>query len=375
MKTPAVRVWEEVSLTALRNNFLAIQKQLPGFRVMTVVKAQAYGLGVHPAAKTFLDAGCAGFCAATWDEARELVPYGLPVQILGGVFDFELPEAVRAGNVILGITDFETAERFSAEAVRQGKTLECHFALDTGMGRLGILYYDAPEVIRRCAALPNLACRGIYSHFPQAYTGPDSFAEIQRKRFLDVLESCAANGIHFDKIHMANSDAVNLFPGVCSAPFNYARAGIDLYGSFTPEGRAIGLVPAIELRTRLVAARILPKGYSVGYERTCILDHDTLVGTVAAGYADGLPLQLSNRGRALYRGVSCPILGRISMDYTAVSLDAFRPGECRMGDVVTLIGRDGDSEIRAEEWAELKKSHVYDILCSIGPRVERVYCS
>ncbi len=349
----------EVDLDSLRKNFLSIKEKMKNCRVMGVVKADAYGLGVHPVAQTLKAAGAAGFCVATWEEASALLKYDLPIQILGAVFDFELPHAV-ANNVILGITDLETAERFSAEAVRQNRPLECHIKIDTGMGRLGILYDDAVEVIRKICALPNLKCKGIYSHFSQAYTGEESFAAKQLKRFLDVLDGCHAAGINFEKIHMANSDGIRLFDRCGEPPFNYARAGFSMYH---------GANPVVKLCSRLGAIRKMPCGYSIGYERTCTLQKDSLVGIIAAGYADGVPLALSNRGFVSFRGKRCPVLGRVSMDYTAILLDGINDPE--IGEDVTLFG---DELVRADEWAALKGSHVYDIFCSVSRRVKRIYC-
>lgn len=374
MNIPDSRVREEIDRGALRDNFLALRELAAPAGVFAVVKANAYGLGVKPVARTLKEVGCAGFCVASFDEAEELLNFGLPVQILGSVFDFELPRAVAAG-IILGITGFAEAEKYSSEAVRQGRTLECHFKIDTGMGRLGIRVDEAPEVIRRVLSLPNLNCCGIYSHFSEAETGDgeDSFSAVQIRRFLDLLDSCAAQGIRFAKIHMANSDALRLLENTHRAPFNFVRTGLSMYGAFDDSARTFGLKNTVSLRTLLAAARLLPAGASVGYGRTKILEKDTLVGTVSAGYADGLPLALSNRGRVLYRGRFCPVLGRISMDYTTISLDGFSADEWRAGDIVTLIGRDGDSEIRLEEWSGLKGTHPYDILCSVGGRVKKVY--
>lgn len=367
------RTWEEVDLSVIRHNFESIRAHLgKEMNVMAVLKANAYATGMREAAAVLKQAGAAGFCAATQAEAHEMQAFGLPVQILGGVFDFELEQAVADG-AILGITDLATAERYSAEAVRQNKTVECHFKLDTGMGRLGILYQDAPEVIRAAVRLPNLHCCGIYSHFPKAYSGEGSFAAEQAKRFLGVLDSCAASGITFEKVHMANSDAINLFDRVHHAPFNFARAGIDMYGEFEPGAKEIGLKNAVNLYTRLVSARRLSAGWSIGYERTCILQKDTLVGTIAAGYADGLPLPLSNQGKVILNGHVCPVLGRISMDYTTISLDGLDESECKMGTPVVLWGESGGNRITATDWAKLKGTHEYEILCAVSPRVARIH--
>ena len=351
------RVSALADLTQLRNNFETIRQRIAPLDLMTVVKANAYGIGVHPVAETLKAAGSAGFGVSCWNEAQELLRYDLPIQILGGIFPDELPHVVQ-NNFIAGITDLETAQEFSAEALRQNRTLQCHFKLDTGMGRLGIRWEQAPELIRKITALPNLDCCGIYAHFPKVSDEPFSLEQV--RRFKQVLSDCSAAGISFKKIHMANTDAQEALEPVCTAPFNMARTGLGLYKN------------VVSLKTKLVSARRMPAGHSIGYERTCVLEKDTLVGTIAAGYADGLPLALSNRGRVLYQGKSCPILGRISMDYTTIALDP--DTKWQKGDTVTLVGQDGAEQIAMDEWADLKQTHVYDVLCSISPRVKREYC-
>ncbi len=345
------RISALVDLARLQKNFETIRTGHNGLKIMTVVKADAYGLGVHPVAETLKHAGTDGFCVATCAEGLELLEYGRPVQILGAVMPEELEEAVRH-QFILGITDLETAEKYSAEAVRQNKTIQCHFKLDTGMGRLGILYHEAPEIIREAVRLPNLDCCGIYSHFPQ--TGTD-FAEEQIRRFRGVLAQTEQLGIRFRTIHMANSDAVSGCPEVLLPPFNEARPGLALYRD------------VLSLTARIAAVRMMPAGHSIGYDRTCVLEKETRVGTITAGYADGLPLALSGRGSVLVNGVRCPILGRVSMDYTTIDLTACP--DAKPGDTVTLLSKD----LPLSEWAELKGTHVYDIQCAISKRVPRIY--
>ncbi len=346
------RIRADVNLTQLQKNFEVIRSRSKNMKVMTVVKADAYGLGVHPVAEALKNAGCDGFCVATCAEGLELLKYEKPVQILGAVMEEELPAAVKHG-FILGITDQETAERYNAEAEKQQKIIPCHFKIDTGMGRLGILHHEANEVIRRTVRLPNLDCCGIYSHFPQVES---DFTHEQIRRFCSVLTQAESDGIFFRTIHMANSDAIRGCGKVLQAPFNEVRAGLALYRD------------VLSLTARIAAVRVIPAGSSIGYDRTCILQKDTRVGTVTAGYADGLPLALSNRGRICVNGKNCPVLGRISMDYTTVDLTSCP--EVKPGDSVTLLG---NGQIPPEEWAELKGSHVYDIQCSISKRVPRRY--
>lgn len=368
------RVWLEIDLDTVRENFLKIREAAAPAQVLAVLKANAYGLGVQPIAETLLKAGAAGFCAATLEEALFLKQYGKPVEILGGVLDFEREAAVEHG-LILGLTDLECARKISAEAVRQNKTAECHFKLDTGMGRLGILARDAVKVIPEILRLPNLDCCGIYTHFPSSERGPNEENLAQIRRFLSVIEQLAAQGIRFRKIHMANSDAINHLPMTHQPPFTHVRAGIDLHGSFSGANNNLNLKPVFSLKSRLLAHRMMPAGHGIGYNSTCRLNGDTRVGTVTAGYADGIPLGISNRGKVIIRGKVCPVLGRISMDYLTVSLEPFGDKPPAPGETVTLIGQDGPAAVTTEEWAEWKGTHPYDVMCSFGPRVKRFYLS
>jgi alanine racemase len=366
------RIWLEIDLDTVRGNFLKIRAAAAPAETLAVLKANAYGLGVKPIAKVLLDAGAAGFCAATLEEALFLKSFGKPVQILGGVLDSEREDAV-ANGLILGITDPDCAQKISAEAVRQNKTAECHFKLDTGMGRLGILAADAEKIIPQIMKLPGLDCCGIYTHFPSSERGPNEENLAQIERFLSVIRNLKKQGIVFRKIHMANSDAINHLPQTHQPPFTHVRAGIDLHGSFSGGRDGLGLDSVFTLKSRLLAHRMMPAGHGIGYNSTCILPKDTRVGTVTAGYADGLPLGLSNRGKVIIRGKICPILGRISMDYMTVSLESFGDDPPEPGAEVTLIGRENGLTVSTEEWASLKGTHAYDVLCSFGPRVKRIY--
>ncbi len=366
------RVWLEVDLNKVWSNFRKIRDAAAPAQVLAVLKADAYGLGVKPVAECLARAGAAGFCAATLKEALELKSFGKPVMILGGVLDSELGDAV-ANDIILGITDAGCARKISSEAARQGKTAEVHFKLDTGMGRLGILAKDAARIIPEIRRLPNLDYAGIYTHFPSSERGENEENLAQIDRFLKVIDALAEQGIRFRKIHMANSDAVNLLPAVHRPPFTHVRTGIDLHGSFSRGKDGLGLESVFTLKSRLLTWRKMPAGSPIGYNSTCRLEKDTVLGTVTAGYADGLPLELSNRGSFLIRGKQCPVLGRISMDYTTVSLEAFGSELPEPGTEVTLIGQDNGSAVTTEDWVGLRGTHAYDVLCSFGRRVERHY--
>ena len=328
-------------------------------------------MGARPIAEALRAAGAAGFGVAEMNEALELVDLGLPVQILGNVIPAEIPAGVAHG-VVFPLNDLDTAKLISEEAVRQHKTVEGQFLIDTGMGRLGFLVQNAEKDILACCKLPNLKCNGIYSHFPVAYRPDLDFSLQQVEKFRHLLAKLKTHGITFDYIHMAASDGSNNFPCSYAPPFTRVRVGINLYGSFDPEGRrAFNLKPVLSLKTKLVAKRTLPAGTTIGYGCTYVTQEPMLEGTISAGYADGLPLSMSNRGYVLIRGKLCPVLGRVSMDYTNVSL-ANVP-EAEVGDDVICIGGEGPRAISVDTMAQIKGTHSYDIICSFGNRVQRRY--
>lgn len=371
MNTIPRRVWLEINLVTLTNNYRKIAEAVAPAKVITVLKANAYGLGVLPIAETLAKAGTSGFGVAEPYEALQLLTLGKPVQILSSVLPEEIEPMVAAG-VTLPVTDLPTANLISAAATRLGKTATVHFKLDTGMGRLGILASDAPAVIRAAHKLPGLNGEGIFSHFPFAYETGSELTNHQMDLFCAILDDVARDGITFAKRHIANSDAINNFPRACQPPFNFVRTGINLHGSFDTAGkRSLRVKPVLTLKTRLTAIRLLPAGTGIGYGHTYRLARPTRVGTVSAGYADGMPLALSNRGYLLIHGVPCPILGRLSMDYTTVSLESVP--DAAVGDEVVCLGGEGIHALSVEDWAALKNTHPYEIICSFGNRVERRY--
>ena len=368
----ARRVTLEVDAAALTANFAAVKKQVGHCRILTVLKADAYHVGAEFMAGQAVRCGAARIGVADLAEALELEKFGLPIQILGVLMPGEVPVAVAHG-LICPVNGLPMAETLSREALKQKKTVRCHVILDTGMGRFGLRVPEAAEGIRAIAALPGLELEGIYSHFPMGGIPGEEQTLRQIADFRGVLKNLENAGIAFPLRHFAASDGITCQEETLKEPFNMVRLGLLWYGHCRNEhGARLHLRPALRLRTVVGAVRELPAGMTVGYFRTCKLAKKTRVATVCAGYADGLPLALSNRGRVLIRGVSCPILGRLSMDYITVDVSHV-PGEVGWGTPVTLWGRDGGEEIEIEEWAQLKNTHCHDILCALGNRVERIY--
>jgi len=372
------RVWVEASLGRLASNYGRIAEAVKPARVLCVMKANAYGLGVLPFVRALAATDTAGFGVAEPFEALQLVDAmsaGLiprkPVQILSSILPDEIQPMVDAG-VTLPVIDVPTARLIAAAARRRRTVAKVHFKIDTGMGRLGIPARDAPRVIRAVARLGHLDCEGIFSHCPMAYDPANPFTEEQIDVFKSILADVAKDGIRFKKVHIAASDAINNFPRAFRRPFNLVRTGINLHGSFDPNGRrALNVEPVLTLKTRVAQVRTLPAGTTLGYGRTWCLSRPTRVATISAGYADGLPLALSNRGHVLINGAICPVIGRISMDYTTV--DATLAPSASPGDEVVCLGGSGKGMVTPDDWGAIKGTHAYEIICSLGNRVERVY--
>jgi alanine racemase len=365
------RVWVDIDLNTLRDNYISIAGTVAPAQVLAVLKADAYGLGCLPIARALASAGVACFGVAEPNEAFRLAEVGLPVQILGAVLPDEIPELV-GRRIVLPLTDLASARRIAQEALRQGIVARGHLKIDSGMGRLGIPMDGAIETIRAIRQLPGLSCEGIYTHFPSAYRGGDDLTLRQIAGMVKLIHQLELEGITFACRHVANSDAINNYPQTAHPPFNWVRTGINLHGSFDTEGdRRLHLRSILTLKTRLMSNRLLPEGSTIGYGSTCRLPRAMPVGTISAGYADGLPLALSNRGHVLIHGCACPIIGRLSMDYTTVSLEHV-PGAAP-GDEVICLGGDGAQAITVESWARLKGTHPYEIICSFGNRVKRCY--
>ena len=262
------RVRVEIDLDALVRNYRRIADRAGAAKVLCVLKANAYGLGVGAFARTLAKAGCTMFGVAEPFEALELLKClrgaKADVQILSSVLPDEVPEMVRAG-VILPVTDLSAAKLISDAAVRANKTARVHFKIDSGMGRLGILADNAIGVMEEVRRLPALDCEGVFSHCPMAYDPKDPFTKRQIARFRRLVRAAAARGFSFRKVHIAASDAINNFPETARPPFNVVRTGINLHGSFDPNGRrALKVEPVLTLKTRVAQVRELPAGTTLG---------------------------------------------------------------------------------------------------------------
>lgn len=349
----------EIDTAALKSNVLALQNMSQQCDVLGVVKANAYGLSTDIVVPALMECGVKLLGAATLSEAAELLKYNVEVRILSGLMPEEIAPAIEMG-VTLPVIDLESALIINAEAARQKRKATVQLAIDSGMGRVGIPVRTARETVEKILALENLNVTGLYSHFPKAE--PGDTGSLEQIAAMKDLADCFS----LPQYHLAASEGTLFMPEAARAPFNLIRLGIGMYGVL-PDTPMLGTV---KFKSRLAAVRRCPAGGTVSYGRLHKLSSETLVGTVAAGYADGVPLQLTNKGFFRVNGKLCPILGKVTMDYTMICLDSVP--EARLGDEVELFTSAPGDPINLSSWCSYKRTHAWDILCAISPRVKRV---
>lgn len=369
------RVQARVDLNAIRHNLLEVRSKLKeDTKLMVIIKADAYGHGAVPLAKAIGDSGkIDAYGVAIIEEAIELREAGItkPMLILGYTPE-EQYDLVVAYDVAQTVFQYEMAEALSKEAVKQGKTAKIHIKVDTGMSRIG--FYDneeSIETIKRIAALPNIEIEGLFSHFACADETDKTSTLKQLERYITFITRLEQENIRIPVRHIANSAGIIEFP---QAYFNMVRCGIVTYGIYPSDmvnQVEIKLIPAMELKTHVIYVKDVEAGVGISYGATYVTDKKRRIATIPVGYADGYSRNLSNHGKVIIHGQYAPIVGRICMDQFMV--DVTDLPDVKQGDPVTLMGREGDAGIPAEELAEWSHSFAYELVCTIGKRIPRVY--
>jgi alanine racemase len=365
----------EISLDALEHNFTQIKKQTGTTRkILTVIKANAYGHGAVSIAKTLEGLGVDFFGVATCEEAVELRQASIttPIIVLGGFFHGQGDYAHRFG-LIPVVYNLESAEELSRCSSANNRTIPIHLKIDTGMGRLGILPSETRFFAQKLSQLKGIEVEGILSHLADTNQENHSGVEFTRRQielFNQQVEELGKMGITPLYRHLANSAAsIDELP----KSFNLIRPGIMLYGSYPAKRfqQTIDLKPVMSLTTRIISLKKVPQGSSISYGRTFTCERDSLIAALPIGYADGYCRSLSNRGEVLIRGTKAHVVGVVCMDMVMIDVTDV-PG-VSLGDEVVLMGSQEGEVITAEDIAEKMSTISYEFLCGIGPRVPRVY--
>jgi alanine racemase len=335
---------------------------------MAVVKGNGYGHGAVEAARAALAGGATWLAVSSVPEGLELREGKIeaPILQLGYTPPPLLGEAIAAG---LSLTVYEPGTVRTLRELPLPARARLHVKVDTGMHRLGATADDALSLARAIRAAPNLELEGVFTHFASAEDDL-AFTRAQLAQFLAIRDRIRSEtGLRFLS-HAANSAGLLR---VRESRLDLVRAGLVIYG-VSPDPAWTGepvLRPSLSWRTLVTNVATVPAGDTVGYGRTWTASGQRRVATLAVGYADGLHRRQSNRGRVLVRGQTAPIVGIVSMDQTAVDVTDV-PGVV-IGDVATLIGRDGASELSASSVGEAADTISYEVLCAISARVPRRY--
>jgi alanine racemase len=367
----AYRVKAEIDLDALQHNLRLIRQRAgPGVRVMLVVKADAYGHGARAIANHALRCGIESLGVGTSAEALELRHDGIraPILVLGTIIDDEARDCLRHG-VQIALHSSDRRARIQELAGESGVRAQVHLNVDTGMGRLGVLPGRAADLLREIRGSSHLELCGVMTHVSAAEGALADSTREQARSFEAVLRAAREEQLLRGSIHIANSAA--LFTSLRPL-YDTVRPGISAYGILNADLPGSGeLRPVLSLRTQIVFLKDVPAGTPIGYSSTWRAERPTRIATLPVGYHDGVPWRLSNCGEVLVRGRRAPIVGRVTMDYTTVDVGHI-PGVV-VGDTATLIGSDGHETITVEEVAAKAGTIAYEITCSVGRRVQRLY--
>ncbi|GFE62725.1 alanine racemase [Geobacter sp. AOG2] len=366
----------EINLDALRHNFEVIRAAIPRrTEILAVVKADAYGHGFMDISHELEALGVNAFGVAFLAEGIQLRKSGIdkPILLLGGVYPGQERKCI-GYNISTALFTLEQAQALNQAAGKLFRKAQVHLKIDTGMGRLGITYAEAPAFLSELKKLPHLALEGIVSHFASADELDESgqhFTRTQAERFGWVVAEARKAGFSPRYIHIANSAAALLRD---NAGCNLARPGIVLYGAIpSPDFQGkLDLRPVMRLKSRIAMLKWVEPGTTISYARRFTAPGRTLIASVPVGYADGYPRALTNRGEVLIRGQRARVAGTVCMDW--IMLDVTNIPGVAVGDEVVLIGDDGAGNcIHAEELAALAGTIPYEIFCGISKRVPRVY--
>ena len=367
------RVYTRVNLDNIQKNMQAVREKFgDDMIIMGIVKANAYGHGAVKVAKALVEYGAGMLGVAAIDEAVELRESGIdaPILILGQIFRQDYATAIE-NDVTCTVVDIVTAQGISQKAKELGKIAKVHIKIDTGMGRIGFQPdVDGEMQIKSVFNLENLSVDGAFTHFACADFEDKTSANAQKEKFLNFTDKLINEGYKFPIRHMYNSASAMELTGYAG---EMVRCGIMLYGLYPSDemNKDYKLYPALEFKSSVSFVKSVKKGFTVSYGSTYVAEKDMKIATVPAGYGDGYPRYLSNKGEVLIRGTRCKILGRVCMDQFMV--DVSHLPEVQIADEVTLVGTDGAETITVEDVSHGEYRFNYEFCCLITPRVPRIY--
>lgn len=363
------RLWIEINLKNLDKNFYLIKKLInKRVKILGVIKQNAYGHGLIPVARRLAQRGIDFLGVGNLEEAYVLEKARIPTPILllTSLLPQEIKEVVNLKNTRPTVMDLGSVYRLNKEAKKKKKIIPVHIKVDTGMGRLGIVYKEAKDFILKIRRYKNIFLEGIYTHFPSADTDVE-FTKFQIEIFNQLITFLKKEGIQFKYIHCANSIGIIRYP---NAHFNLVRPGLVLYGvNPYPKIKIKNLSPLLSLKSRIIFTKDLEKGWGISYNRTFITKRRTKIGVVSCGYADGYPWSVSNKAKVIIKDRFYPLRGRVCMDYIMVEIEK----NISAGEEVILIGKSKSKSISCEDLAGWAHTIPYEILTRLSLKIPRFY--
>ena len=361
-----------VDLDALRHNVAMARTLACGARLMATVKANAYGHGLVRTSRELLSFGADELGVAFLEEGIALRRAGItaPVLVLGGIIGNQISHFLEYDLMLTASSVFKLRQ-IEETAKAMGTRAKVHLKLDTGMGRIGVRHENAAPLFEAAAQSQHCEIRGVFSHLASSHAADPAFTRLQLDRFLGALDWFTRNGVPMPLRHIANSGALLQHP---AGVLDMVRPGIMLYGVYPdPEvKRSVELRPVLSFRTRVAYFKVVPAGYSLGYDHTWSAPSQTRIVTLPVGYGDGYSRALSNKGHVLIGGRRHPIVGMISMDQCMIDIAG---APAYNGDEAVLIGEQGSEIITVEEIARSAGTIPYEVLTGINTRVPREYVS
>ena len=361
-----------VNLKAIAHNTLTLKHHVgAGVLFMAVVKANAYGHGIIPVAKTAIAAGADWLGVALAEEAIELRHAGVthPILVLGAVAAEGANQLVQH-SISATVTTLESVLAMNAAAEAAGCNISIHIKVDTGMGRIGLHPREVLSFVEKAASLKYIRVEGIFSHFASADEKDQGYSYRQLNEFKDVLASLEDRRIQIPLRHFAGSAATIELP---ESYFDMVRPGISLFGVYPSNevDHSIDLQPAMTLKTKIAFLKEVPAGAFISYGRKFVTKQKTMIATLPVGYADGYPRLLTNQGEVLVCGKRAPVVGRVCMDMTMIDVTGIP--QAMVGTDVVLFGRQNGAEILVDSIAHKSGTISHEIFCGITNRVPRHY--
>ena len=377
-------VTAEIDLSAIAGNTREFARIVgPGVKIMPAVKADGYGHGAIDVSKTALENGASALGVARVEEGIALRQAGISAPIL--VFGYASPKSSQDlidYDLTATVSNLDVVRFMSDKALVQGKKIKVHLKVDTGMGRIGLLtgkghpgcdghYDNTADDVLAMAKMKGIELEGIYTHFASADSHDKTYTKQQLNLFMDFIGQLEKSGLHIPIRHAANSAASIELP---ESRLDMIRPGISFYGlkpSDDVDMSSVALKPAMQLKSRIVSLKTVPRGFHVSYSSTHTTNRETTIAVVPVGYADGFSRHFSSNGHMLVKGMRAPIVGRVCMDLTM--LDVGHIKDLALEDEVVVFGTQNGETLPVDELAERIHTIHYEIISNLSPRVKRVY--